>query len=657
MGKVKVNLADPLFCVTTGTAILLAVLFVALDVFGDAWAIYTEAAWLAAPVHSFLVLATLSIAFLALGRYQVLRDAASYWTGMGFAGFGVGFLFYTLCFPGVWSNSDSILSHLSSTSAWVVTFVLSLFGVCLLAAVLSRWPGTQALAGRRWLWTVAAGVALVSLICVLFIAFEGHLPLLVALSGSYTSRMLTWQWGVVLAFGVGALLSLWRYLVSGDALLGYVSVAQVSYTFAMIALQVGARRYALWWFLSRMIFTGGSIVMMFGLLGGYVRLYTERRLAEETLRQSEERFRSMYTNAAVGIQQLANDGRLLMVNEAFGRMLGYSENELLGRDVIDLTHPDDRARNNAVRGPTIRGERDWHEVEKRYVHRDGWPVWVHITSSVVKDASGHPLYRIAIVQDITQRKRAEEERRQAEEALLRSEKLASVGRMAATIAHEINNPLEALANLLFIAKSVKDTESAHQYLDLADAELKRITHITRQSLGFYRESNASALMSVNEALESAVDVLESKIKAKQAVIEKQWSTDVQLTGVAGELRQVFSNLVANSLDAIDANGTIKLRVSTGADFNNSDRYVRVTVADNGKGISAGSRQHIFEPFFTTKGAVGTGLGLWVSKQIIDKHGGTIRVRSSSNGERRGTVFSVVLPVEPARAVQSQSAGA
>jgi signal transduction histidine kinase len=117
---------------------------------------------------------------------------------------------------------------------------------------------------------------------------------------------------------------------------------------------------------------------------------------------------------------------------------------------------------------------------------------------------------------------------------------------------------------------------------------------------------------------------------------------------------VFSNLLANSLDAIDEKGTIKLRVSTGAAFKNGDRCVRVTVADNGKGISASSRQRLFQPFFTTKGTVGTGLGLWVSKEIIEKHGGTIRVRSSTDGGRRGTI---VLPAEPAEAARSQSAGA
>jgi signal transduction histidine kinase len=182
---------------------------------------------------------------------------------------------------------------------------------------------------------------------------------------------------------------------------------------------------------------------------------------------------------------------------------------------------------------------------------------------------------------------------------------------------------------------------------MADAELQRIAHIARQSLGFYRESDTAAIVRVNEVLQSAVDVMKSKIKAKRAVIEKDWDDDAEVTALAGELRQVFSNLMANSLDAIDHGGTIKLRVSaTAPDFKSGRRRVRVTIADNGRGIGVSSRLHIFEPFFTTKGAVGTGLGLWVSKQIVDKHSGTIQLRSCTDGARRGTAFSVVLPVDP-----------
>ncbi len=307
---------------------------------------------------------------------------------------------------------------------------------------------------------------------------------------------------------------------------------------------------------------------------------------------------------------------------------------------------EDWAPGRALRGETVRGL----EFRLRLKHT-GEEIIGSYNASPVLDSQGKVVMALFTSQDITGRK-------QTEQALLRSEKLASVGRMAATIAHEINNPLEAVMSLLFLAKEDQELpESVRQHLEIADGELNRIAHITRQSLGFYRESNAPALTSVNAVLESTIGLLKNRIRAKQAVIEKQWDGDVQVTVVAGELRQVFSNLLANSLDAIDEKGSIKLRVSTGSAFNNGDRYVRVTVADNGKGVSAISRQHIFEPFFTTKGTVGTGLGLWVSKQIIDKHGGTIRMRSSIEGSRRGTVFSVVLPVGLAVAIRGQSAGA
>ena len=330
------------------------------------------------------------------------------------------------------------------------------------------------------------------------------------------------------------------------------------------------------------------------------------------------------------------------------RMYGYSKQQATGKishDLLCTVFPQPLAE---IEADLLRKGR-W-EGELIHTTQNGRRIAVASRWVVQRDKSGQACGVMEINNDITAHKRAEE-------ALLRSEKLASVGRMAATVAHEISNPLAAVTNLLFLANSVNDLpEAARQYLEMADAELKRIAHITRQTLGFYRESNAPVPTSLNAVLESAIDLQKSRIKTKRAVIEKQWNEDVEVTAVVGELRQVFSNLLANSLDAIDEEGIIKLRVSTGVASKNGDHSVRVTVADNGNGIDKNSRQHIFEPFFTTKGAVGTGLGLWVSKQIIDKHGGTIRMRSSTNGGRRGTVFSIILPVEPAVA-RSQSAGA
>jgi PAS domain S-box-containing protein len=338
--------------------------------------------------------------------------------------------------------------------------------------------------------------------------------------------------------------------------------------------------------------------------------------------------------------------RYLRVSRKWFEDTGLDNRAVLGKSHYEVfpTLPEHwkEAHRRGLAGESSSAEEDW-------VAADGIRRTIRWAIHPWGDSGTETGGIILFAEDISQRK-------QTEQALLRSEKLASVGRMAAAIAHEINNPLAATTNAIFLVRSMEHLpEEARQYLEMADAELKRIAHITRQSLGFYRESINPARVVIQTVLESAIEWLASKIKQKQAVLERQWTGNVEIVAVGGELRQVFSNLLANSLDAIDENGTIRLRVSSGTAFKNGRRYVRVTLADNGKGIVANLRQHIFEPFFTTKGSIGTGLGLWVSKEIVDKHGGTIQVRSSTNPAHRGTVFSVVLPVEPAAAPHGHSA--
>jgi PAS domain S-box-containing protein len=390
----------------------------------------------------------------------------------------------------------------------------------------------------------------------------------------------------------------------------------------------------------------------------------ERKRVEEALADAKQvaetrmvQLRTTLDNLAEAVYVCDAHGKPLLTNSAFQQMMGLDIDDLARDSASYIVQPplfeasgkrvdvEDSPVSAALRGEIVRGR------ELRLVRQPpDQDLILSYNAAPVRDTQGNVVMAVLSIEDITASKRAEE-------ALVRSEKLASVGRMAASVAHEINNPLEAVTNVLFLAKSLNELpESARQYLEVADAELKRIAHITRQSLGFYRESNAPAVTSVTAVLDSAVDLLKSKIKAKHAKIDRQSDSDVRITAVTGELRQVFSNLLANSLDAIDSKGVVTVRVSAGSAIKNG-RYVRVTIADNGKGISASSWPHIFEPFFTTKGTVGTGLGLWVTKQIIDKHGGAIRLRSRTNGSCRGTVVSVVLPVEAAAAVRRQSAGA
>ena len=236
-------------------------------------------------------------------------------------------------------------------------------------------------------------------------------------------------------------------------------------------------------------------------------------------------------------------------------------------------------------------------------------------------------------------------RRKTEVALVNSEKLASVGRMAAVLAHEINNPLEAITNLLFLVQTAEGVpDHVRHHLEIADGELKRIAHITRQTLGFYRESLAPATFTVSSCLNSVIELLQAKGVTTRAVIETQCEGNLLVTAFQGEIRQVLSNLLMNSLDAIAQDGRVTLRATPSPGFRDGLRAIRITVADDGVGMSAASRSQLFTPFFTTKGSVGNGLGLWVCKQLIEKYGGCIQVRSQTCGSRRGTTFSILLPI-------------
>ena len=261
--------------------------------------------------------------------------------------------------------------------------------------------------------------------------------------------------------------------------------------------------------------------------------------------------------------------------------------------------------------------------------------------TALRDAQNAIIGYLLIGTDNTARKRVEE-------ALLRSEMLASAGRMAASIAHEINNPLEAIINTLYIARTDPGLpDQAREYLSVAEGELMRIAHITRQTLGFYREFSAATINSAWALIDSVVNLLQAKIRSNRAMVGQQCDKQLQVMGVAGELRQVLANLLVNSLDAIDLDCRIVLRASVSIDPNNGRRRVRITVSDCGHGMEAATAKQIFNPFFTTRGSVGTGLGLWVCKQLIEKNGGSIQVRSNTGGARRGTTFSVVLPGEAA----------
>jgi signal transduction histidine kinase len=256
-------------------------------------------------------------------------------------------------------------------------------------------------------------------------------------------------------------------------------------------------------------------------------------------------------------------------------------------------------------------------------------------STPLRDASGQVRGCVGAFVDITVRKRTEE-------ALLRSEKLATVGRMAATIAHEINNPLETITNAVFLASlDPALSPDTRQMLDLASSELERVAHITRQALGFYRGNAAPTQVDTRELVDGVLDLFAPKLRGKNITVERLYHDRVPpIEAIAGEIRQIVSNFISNSIDAVAHGGRIAVRISPAFSMNGKGR-VHMSFADNGTGIAPEHLKQIFEPFFTTKDTIGTGLGLWVVNEIVTRHGGRIRARSRVG---RGTVFSVSLPV-------------
>ncbi len=371
---------------------------------------------------------------------------------------------------------------------------------------------------------------------------------------------------------------------------------------------------------------------------------TERKRAEDALWQSEQRFRLMGETAPFGVWMADAEGKIMYLSQILLDLIGMTMDEVRASGLKELLPQEDAQPAVDRWRHCVRTGEDW-ESELRIRGSDGVYRTILSRGKPVRDLHGQIVAWAGVNLDISDRKRSEE-------ALIRSEKLASIGRMASTMAHEINNPLAAAMNTVFLARSSTGLpESACQYLDIADRELRRIEHIAQQALGFYSVSIAPTKISMTALLDAIVDLLKTKIKSKRVILEKQYQDQPEVTAVAGELRQVFSTLLINSLDAVEEEGTIKLRVSNGQ-ARNGGRCVRVTVADNGKGINAATLPHIFEAFYTTKTSVGVGLSLWVGKQIIDKHGGFIRVRSRAIEGHRGTTFSVVLPSAAELAAES-----
>ena len=399
-----------------------------------------------------------------------------------------------------------------------------------------------------------------------------------------------------------------------------------------------------------------------GVLGTYMDI-TERKQAEESLRVSEERFRRIFQHSASGMVLVSPDFHFLQVNDGFCRMLGYTESELLGKTFQDVTHPEDRPVGGELVRRVLSGEMETFQLEKRYLRKDGTVVWGLASSTLIRDAQNKPLYFVTQIQDLTERKVAEEQKRLLEGQFIQAQKMESVGRLAGGVAHDFNNMLGVILGHAELAIQEVDPEQPlHDNLKEIHKAAVRSADLTRQLLAFARKQTvAPRVLDLNQTVTNALKMLQrligEDINIKWHPVESLWQTKID----PSQIDQILANLCVNARDAIKSGGKITIETENSTldkDYcaahigSVPGEYVTLTVSDDGCGMDKETLAQIFEPFFTTKGiGEGTGLGLSTVYGIVKQNNGFINAYSEMG---YGTTFTIYLPRHEGKA--SQAAG-
>jgi PAS domain S-box-containing protein len=378
------------------------------------------------------------------------------------------------------------------------------------------------------------------------------------------------------------------------------------------------------------------------LLGLAIIRENERRERDAAaLRQSEEWFRVTLSSIGDGVIATDDQGLVTFLNPVAERLTGTSLAQAKGEKIGDVFPIFSEVTNKPAENPVEKVLAAGCVVSlanhTALRHREGHLLAIEDSAAPIRDDAGKLIGVVLVFHDASRE-------RSLQEVLRRTEKLATAARLAATVSHEINNPLEAIGNLIFLARNNPDVpDTVTEQLKLAEGELARVSHITRQTLGFYRESASPTSVHLPTLIESVLTLYSNKLQIKQIQIQLALEDCPTITALAGEIQQLVSNIISNAIDAVPVKGTLKIDASP-VKLADSD-LVRLDIEDDGPGIAPENLKRIFDPFFTTKKDVGNGLGLWVCKEIAERHRGSIQVQSKNENGTRGAIFTVLLPYE------------
>lgn len=629
---------DPLLRAIVGTTLLIAASIVASLLTWGTGPILGETPWYIPVVTSFSALAAVIVAFLAFGRYPVLREPAAYWIGMAFATYTLLATFFVLTWPGLLPTGEGIIARLPNTSGWFAVLELTTLGLGLLAAALARGPRGERLLGLHWLWWVPLWLLFITAISLLVVQFEQNLPVLVEPTGQLSPLLLTLDWGFLLLYAIGAVLSTRRYMMAGDTLLGYVAIAQVAVGFVVLTALIGTRRYDVWYYLSRILLVGGFLAMLFGLLSEYVGLYYRanrdaRRAEEEAARRS-----ATIDSMADGVAIFDTEGRLVELNRAAERVLGLR----LDGTPLPLGEWRERLRPETPEGKpfaleempasrALRGERVRGTVMVVH-HPDGRTHWVSVSAAPVRTPDGQPLGAVSTYTDITPLHDLQQQRAQ----------------YILGISHGLRTPLTVVqgqAELLLQALERKGINGTFVRSTEAVITASRRMSVTLRDLVDLTHLEAGQKLQLNPVPVELPNFIKELCERYRGLLQ----TDrIEVDAEEGLPRvladpdradRILINLISNALRHSKSGTPVTVTLAR------QDDQVVTSVTDMGSGIPNEQMPLLFQPYqrveLGLRSRETVGLGLYVTKGLVEAQGGEIWVQSQVG---KGSKFSFTLPI-------------